>query len=41
MSKKSINKGDILKMSPVEIENDLIRANYRYNVEKFLNETRC
>ena len=41
ISKKSINKGDILKMSPIEIENDLIRANYRYNVEKFLNETRC
>ena len=39
LSKKSINRDDILKMSPIEIENDLMRTNYHYNVEKFLNET--
>ena len=38
-SKKSINKDDVLKMSPIEIESNLIRTNYHYNVEKFLNET--
>lgn len=40
-AKKSINKEDILQMNPIEIENKLMRTNYHYNVEKFLNETRC
>lgn len=40
LSKKSINIDDILKMNPIEIENKLIRTNYRYNIEKFLNDTR-
>ena len=39
ISKKSINKDDILKMNPVEIENVLMRTNYRYDVEKFLKQT--
>ena len=41
ISKKSINKNDILKMNPIEIENNLMRTNYRYDVEKFLKQTAC
>ena len=41
LSKKSINKEDILQMKPIEIESKLIRTNYRYDVEKFLKETGC
>lgn len=40
LSKKSINHDDILNMNPIEIENNLIRTNYKYNIEKFLKETR-
>lgn len=40
LSKKSINIDDVLNMNPIEIESQLLRTNYRYNVEKFLNETR-
>ena len=40
LSKKSINIDDVLNMKPIEIENNIIRTNYRYNVEKFLKETR-
>ena len=40
LSKKSINMDDVLKMNPIEIESELIRTNYRYNIEKFLTETR-
>lgn len=40
LSKKSINRDDVLKMNPIEIESKLMRTNYRYNVEKFLIETR-
>lgn len=40
LSKKSININDVLNMNPIEIENNLIRTNYRYNIEKFLSETR-
>ena len=39
LSKKSINIDDVLKMNPIEIENKLIKTNYRYNMEKFLCET--
>ena len=39
-AKKSISKSDILKMNPIEIDNNILRTNYHYNVEKFLNETR-
>ena len=40
LSKKSINMDDVLKMNPIEIESSLIRTNYKYNVQKFLDETR-
>ena len=40
LSKKSINIDDILKMNPIEIDHTLMRTNYKYNVEKFLKETR-
>lgn len=40
LSKKSINIDDVLNMNSIEIENNLIRTNYRYNAEKFLKETR-
>ena len=40
LDKKSINMDDVLKMNPIEIESSLIRTNYKYNVQKFLNETR-
>ena len=39
LQKKSINIDDVLRMNPIEIENKLIRTNYKYNIEKFLNET--
>lgn len=39
LSKKSINIDDVLKMNPIEIENNIIRTNYKYNIEKFLKET--
>lgn len=41
LAKKSINKDDVLQMKPIEIENKLLRTNYHYNIEKFLNETQC
>ena len=40
LNKKSINMDDVLKMSPIEIENKLLRTNYRYNIDNFLLETR-
>lgn len=39
LTKKSINIKDVLNMDAIEIENSLIRTNYRYNLEKFLKET--
>lgn len=36
LSKKSINFDDVLKMKHVNIENTLVRTNYRYNIECFL-----
>ncbi len=39
LSKKSINIDDVLNMNPIEIENNIIRTNYHYNIEKFLKET--
>lgn len=38
LSKKSINFDDVLAMKPVEIENKLMRTNYKYNLEKFICE---
>ena len=40
-AKKSISKSDVLGMNPIEIDSELLRTNYRYDVEKFLKETRC
>ena len=40
LSKKSINIDDVLNMNPIEIESNLIRTNYHYNIDKFLKETR-
>jgi len=40
LSKKSISIEDILKMKHIEIENKPIRTNYRYDIEKFLQNTK-
>lgn len=40
LNKKSINIDDVLKMNPIEIENKIVRTNYKYNIEKFLIETK-
>ena len=40
LSKKRININDIIKMNPIKIDSHLVRTNYRYDVEKFLTETR-
>lgn len=40
LSKKSININDVLNMNPIEIENSLLRTNYKYDIEKFLNDIR-
>ena len=40
LEKKSINEEDILKMNPVLIEQTLKKVNYKYNVGKFLQETK-
>ena len=40
LDKKSINMNDVLQMNPIEIENTLLRTNYRYNIDKFLKDTR-
>lgn len=36
--KKSINYSDVLAMNPIKIESEKLRTNYKYNVEKFLEE---
>lgn len=38
LGKKSINFNDILKMNPIEIENELLRTNYRYDMDKLLSD---
>jgi penicillin-binding protein-related factor A (putative recombinase) len=40
LNKKSINIDDVLSMNPIEIENKLLRTNYRYDIDKFLMDTR-
>lgn len=40
LSKKSINMDDVLQMNPVEIECEKKRTRYKYNIEKFIKETR-
>ena len=39
LDKKSININDVLQMNPIEIENEIMRTHYKYNLEKFLKET--
>lgn len=36
LDKKSININDVLQMKPIEIENKLLRTNYRYDINTFL-----
>ena len=36
LNKKSININDVLQMNPIEIENKLLRTNYRYDINTFL-----
>ena len=38
IDKKSINMDDVLQMNPIEIENKLLRTNYKYDLDKFLQE---
>lgn len=38
LNKKSINIHDVLKMNPIEIESEILRTHYRYNVDKLLKE---
>ena len=40
LSKKSINIDDVLKMNPIEIKSKLMRTNYKYDVEDFLQQTK-
>lgn len=40
LSKKSISFDDVLKMNPVEINNHIIRTNYKYDIEDFLDKTK-
>lgn len=39
LDKKSINIRDVMNMNPIEIKNELIRTNYRYDIEQFLDMT--
>lgn len=38
LEKKSISYSDVLKMNPVKINSEKLRTNYKYDVEKFLEE---
>lgn len=40
LDKKSINIDDIRAMNPIEIDSKKLRVNYRYDVEKFLRDSR-
>jgi penicillin-binding protein-related factor A (putative recombinase) len=40
LDKKSINENDVLNMNPILIEQTLKKVNYKYNVDKFLQETK-
>lgn len=39
LSKKTINVEDVFQMNPIEIENKILRTNYRYDIKKFLKDT--
>lgn len=40
LGKKSFNESDLLKYNPVLIEQTKMRTNYKYNVGKFLQDTK-
>lgn len=40
LNKKSFNENDLLNFNPILIEQTKLRTNYKYNIDKFLNETR-
>lgn len=40
LDKKSFNENNLLKYNPILIEQTKLRTNYKYNVEKFLQETK-
>lgn len=41
IDKKSFNEKDLLQFcNPIEIEKKKLKVNYRYNIQKFLEETR-
>lgn len=40
ISKKSFNELDLLCTSPVKVKKELLRTNYRYDVRKFLEDTK-
>ena len=40
IAKKSFNEKDLLKYSPILIEKKKLKVNYRYNVKKFLEDTK-
>jgi len=40
LDKKSFNENNLLKYNPILIEQTKLRINYKYNVEKFLQETK-
>lgn len=40
LDKKSFNESDLLKYNPILIEQTLKKVNYKYNVGKFLQETK-
>lgn len=39
LNKKSINIDDIKKMNPISISSAILRTNYKYDMEKFFQET--
>lgn len=38
LNKKSINIEDVIKMNPIEIQSELLRTNYHYNIDEFLEK---
>lgn len=40
LSKKSVNRSDVLAMHPIELHCTKLRTNYRYDVERFFKEAR-
>ena len=38
LNKKSLSIDDVLKMNPVKIKNELLRTNYKYDIDTFLED---